>query len=149
MDGYGLFLLVGGCLVLYVFLSSSLIVMVLSIIFYSIVWLFLMIWMNYFVWGSLLTLLYLGGMMVLFTYSIILTGVVGGEFKLSISSGERVVFLFLCFLGVFYRVSVRNLRVSSDDQVFHFYSGVFVILSGVILVSILFFCIVELVEDYL
>lgn len=86
--------------------------------------------------------------MVLFTYSIILTGVVGGDFKFLISSGNGLFFMLLVVLGFMF-LSFGGAEVFSyDDEVYHFYGGVFVLVSAVMLVSVLFYCIVELVEDY-
>lgn len=92
--------------------------------------------------------MYLRGIIVLFTYSIILTGVVGGDFKFLITDSSGLIFLIFVLLGLTL-FGFRSIDVfSHDDEVYYFYGRFFVILSAIILVSILFYCIIELVEDY-
>nr|YP_001481137.1 NADH dehydrogenase subunit 6 [Phallusia mammillata]CAL23079.2 NADH dehydrogenase subunit 6 [Phallusia mammillata] len=63
---------------LYLALGGSVVVMVFLIISFTVMVMFVLLLSDYFFWGVMMGLLYLGGMMVLFSYAAMLLGGVAG-----------------------------------------------------------------------
>jgi len=130
---------------IFVVISYSLISMICGIIFFSILWFIFILQWNHFFWGALLILLYLGGIMVLFTYSIILLGAVG-IYSTYWNSKSLFLFLLFCILGILY--NPLGFPYSENDGIFFIYGKYLSFVCLFILIFILFFCVQKLKEDF-
>jgi len=126
--------------------SSSLMVIILYIILFSLFWFIaLMTVINQFFWGAILALLYLRGIIVLFTYSIILSRAVRGSFRYSMVSLGELLVLIIVFS---YFLRENLICFSIEDRIFHLYPSFWSFFCVLLLVLILVFCVKKLTEDY-